>query len=121
VVVGLPPGSRHELGALAFATALRRIGHHVLYLGADVPTASWQTAVQSHSARAAVVAVATASDRPEASGVAALLRAVDKQLLIASGGPAGDHRSRGAHTLPSSIAAAALALDGWLHGEPLPH
>ena len=35
-LVGLPPGSRHELGALAFAVALRRRGVGVLYLGADV-------------------------------------------------------------------------------------
>ncbi len=41
VVVGLPPGSRHELGALAFAVAVRRLGVGVLYLGADVPVASW--------------------------------------------------------------------------------
>ncbi len=37
VLVGLPPGSRHEIGALAFATAARRRGLAVVYLGADVP------------------------------------------------------------------------------------
>jgi MerR family transcriptional regulator, light-induced transcriptional regulator len=34
VVVGLPSGSQHDLGALAFATAIRRRGLDILYLGA---------------------------------------------------------------------------------------
>ena len=37
VVIGLPPGSRHDLGLLAFATAARRCGLDTTYLGADVP------------------------------------------------------------------------------------
>ena len=41
VLVGLPPGSRHELGALAFAVALRRRGVGVMYLGPDVTVDAW--------------------------------------------------------------------------------
>ena len=41
VIVGLPPGARHELGALAFAVAARRGGIPVAYIGADVPISSW--------------------------------------------------------------------------------
>ena len=37
VLVGMPPGARHELGGLIFATALRRAGLPVVYLGADLP------------------------------------------------------------------------------------
>ena len=37
VVVGLARGSRHELGVLAFATALRRAGLDVVYVGGDLP------------------------------------------------------------------------------------
>ena len=37
VLVGLPPGSRHELPALGFATALRRNGISATYLGPDFP------------------------------------------------------------------------------------
>ena len=44
VVVGLPPGGRHELGALAFAVAARRAGLPVTYLGADLPMDDWVTA-----------------------------------------------------------------------------
>ncbi len=39
VLVGLPPGSHHQLGLFAFATCLRQRGVDVVYLGADVPVA----------------------------------------------------------------------------------
>jgi DNA-binding transcriptional MerR regulator/methanogenic corrinoid protein MtbC1 len=115
VVVGLPPGSLHELGALAFATALRRLGHNVLYLGADVPLASWRTAVQAHGARAAVLAVPTPSDRPSAAEVADLLLSTDADLLVASGGASGQNLGPGVRTLPTTLAAAAPQLDNALH------
>src|SRR3954471_5843378 len=41
VLVGLPPGARHELGALSFAVAARRAGLPVLYLGPDLPVDDW--------------------------------------------------------------------------------
>jgi DNA-binding transcriptional MerR regulator len=41
VLVGLPRGTRHEIGALAFAVLLRRAGIDAVYLGADVPPQSW--------------------------------------------------------------------------------
>lgn len=116
VVVGLPPGSLHELGALAFATALRRLGHNVLYLGADVPLTSWRTAVQTHHARAAVLAVATPSDRQSAAEVANLL-ATDEDLLVASGGPAGHHLTANVRSLPLTMAAAGQQLDNALHDD----
>jgi DNA-binding transcriptional MerR regulator/methylmalonyl-CoA mutase cobalamin-binding subunit len=117
VVVGLPPGSRHELGALAFATAIRRRGLDVLYLGADVPVASWETAVRRHAARAAVLAVVTEVDRAAAATVAERLRAGDPTLLVAGGGAAGDQVRAGLHPLAPTIAAAARQLDGLLHGD----
>ena len=52
VIVGLPPGARHELGALAFATAARRAGLAASYLGADLPAADWSSAVAAHRAAA---------------------------------------------------------------------
>jgi MerR family transcriptional regulator, light-induced transcriptional regulator len=115
VVVGLPPGSRHELGALAFATALRRLGHNMLYLGADVPLASWRTAVQTHQARAAVLAVATPDDRPAAAQVADLLLSADDDVHLVSGGSAAQRLTPGVRTLPATIAAAAGQLDNLLH------
>ncbi len=52
VLVGLPPGCRHELGALAFATAARRAGLSVTYVGADLPVESWLDAVAHGRPRA---------------------------------------------------------------------
>jgi len=115
VVVGLPPGSRHELGALAFATALRRRGHDVLYLGADLPAASWQQAVQAHHATAAVITVVMTADRPSTIAVADSLKRAEPALLVAAGGASGTDLGETITTLPSTITAAAHTLDRLLH------
>ncbi|HUQ44034.1 MAG TPA: MerR family transcriptional regulator, partial [Candidatus Limnocylindria bacterium] len=57
VLVGLPPGGRHELGALAFAVAARRAGLAVSYLGPDLPVEDWIAAAADASA--AVIGVVT--------------------------------------------------------------
>jgi methanogenic corrinoid protein MtbC1 len=115
VVVGLPAGSLHELGALAFATASRRIGLDVLYLGADVPERSWLAAVDSHRADAAVLSVATAADRSSGRATARRLGEQHPKLLVAVGGPSAHGLSPEVHELPPSIAAAAQQLDALLH------
>ena len=117
VVVGLPPGSQHELGALAFATAVRRRGLDVLYVGANVPETSWGAAVSRHAARAAVLSVVTADDRPAATATAEALMGGDSALLVGSGGAFGVGLAAGVHALPPSISAAARELDLLLHGE----
>lgn len=111
VVVGLPPGSQHALGALAFATAIRRRGFDVLYLGADLPASAWETAVAGHAARAAVLAVVTPEDRPAAVAVAELLARHHLAPLVCVGGAAGSRLAAGVRELPSSIGAAAEQLD----------
>ena len=114
VVVGLPPGSRHELGALAFATAARRRGLDVLYLGADVPESSWSAAVTAHRAQAAVLSVVTEADRPSAVATVLRLRADHPDVLVAAGGSCGDRLAPRVHTLPETIAASAADLDALL-------
>lgn len=93
ILVGLPPGSRHELGGLAFAVAARRAGLPVLYLGPDLPVHDWVgVAMQTH-ARAAVIGVVTPSDREPAERVATALLTARPDLLVAYGGrnaPPGD-------------------------------
>jgi DNA-binding transcriptional MerR regulator len=111
VVVGLPSGSQHELGALAFATAIRRRGLDVLYLGANVPVGSWETAVRSHGARAAVLAVVTPEDRPAAVTVATRLAALKAAPMVCTGGASGADLVPGARTLAPSIGSAAAELD----------
>lgn len=111
VVVGLPSGSHHELGALAFATALRRRGHGVVYVGADLPAESWVRAVRAFSARTAVVAVPTAEDRPAALRTAEVLGGTDASLLVAAGGAHATALAPGVLVLPgSSITGAVDAL-----------
>jgi DNA-binding transcriptional MerR regulator/methylmalonyl-CoA mutase cobalamin-binding subunit len=86
VLVGLPPGARHEVAALAFATAARRAGLAVVYLGADVPVDSWVSAVGRTGARAVALGVVIERDVAAAAEVVGALRAADPDLVIAIGG-----------------------------------
>lgn len=115
IVVGLPPGCHHELGGLAFATAARRTGLDVLYLGPNVPQSSWLRAVDGHRANAAVLCVVTAGDRPSAGEVARSLMARHRALLVASGGAFGSSLGSDVHGLSFRIGDAVRELDQLLH------
>ncbi len=112
VLVGLPPGSRHELGALAFATAARRRGIGVVYLGADVPEASWIDAAQVTRARGVVIGIPTIDDGAAAQGVAEAVSDLPG-VLVAAGGAGVDHADLPASVLrlPNGIVDSAVALD----------
>ena len=116
VVVGLPTGSQHDLGALAFATAIRRRGMDVLYLGANVPVSSWEAAVRSREARAAVLSVVTPEDRPAAVAVVERLLSQTPVPLVCAGGASAANLAGRVHTLASSIGSAAQELDQLVHG-----
>lgn len=116
VVVGLPSGSQHDLGALAFATAIRRRGMDVLYLGANVPVSSWEAAVRSREARAAILAVVTPEDRPSAVAVAERLLSQAPVPTVCAGGASAANLAVGVRTLASSIGSAAQELDQLVHG-----
>ena len=92
ILVGLPPGARHELGAMMFAVAARRAGLPVLYLGADLPVDDWLTATEATNARAAVIGAPTAGDAAAATAVADAVRRVRPGIVVALGGAglAGD-------------------------------
>jgi MerR family transcriptional regulator, light-induced transcriptional regulator len=109
VVVGLPPGSRHEIGALAFAAALRRRGVGVLYLGQDVTVDGWRDVVDRTRARAAIVGVVTASDRPAAAAVIAGLHAGGVPMVAVGGAAATDDVAPGERVtvLPGRVVDAA--------------
>lgn len=110
VVVGLPPGSRHELGLLSFATAARRAGLSTTYLGADVPVADWAEAVASRSATCAVLAVPTAADADAAADTVAAIEARSPEVLIGVGGSAQDLAPRRCLRLGHAIGPAAALL-----------
>ncbi len=109
VVVGLPPGSRHELGALAFAATLRRRGVGVLYLGPDVTVDGWLDAVARTHARAAIIGVVTADDRPAAAAVVEALRAQDVSIVAVGGRAAAADLAPGRRlvVLPAHVVEAA--------------
>jgi MerR family transcriptional regulator, light-induced transcriptional regulator len=86
ILVGLPPGSRHEVASLAFATAARRAGLQVTYLGADVPAASWVAAAERTGARGVAFGVVMDEDVPGADAVVRALQATHPELVIAVGG-----------------------------------
>ena len=107
VVIGLPPGSRHELGALAFAVAAGRAGMAVTYLGADLPADEWVTAADG--AAAAVIGVIAPRDRGPAVQVARRLVAAHPDLVVALGGRAAQ-RSIGLLVLPDDLTEAVARL-----------
>lgn len=108
ILVGLPPGSRHELGALAFAVAARRAGLDVVYLGADVPLESWLRAVRETGAPVVVLGVVTPADVASATIVAEGLRTLDRPPECFIGGAlAGEVPVRpGFRRLPELLEAA---------------
>ena len=112
VLIGLPPGARHELGALAFAVAARRAGLPVLYLGADLPVANWIEATVRTSARAAVMAIPTVTDREAGAAVISALQAAAPRLLVAVGGAGASTADLDERVvvLPSGLSDAAAAL-----------
>jgi methylmalonyl-CoA mutase cobalamin-binding subunit len=115
-LTGLPPGCRHELGILAFATAARRQGLAVVYLGPDLPLRDWLTAADRHQPDAVVIAVPTLSDVVPALEIVEGL--AGRHELIGIGGRhqdavlqrVGRLGSRSAVPLGQSIAGAASQL-----------
>ena len=120
VLVGMPPGARHELGGLIFATALRRQGIPVLYLGADLPLDDWIAAVQRTDPKAVVIGAVMAADTEAAMSVGAGLRAAYPGVLIAFGGGAAPEPDRSevllgqTVRLPADVSAAVGVLDAAL-------
>ena len=116
VIVGLPPGAHHEIGALAFAVAARRRGLGVLYLGADVPLPSWRTAAETTRAPIAVVGVVTASDVGSAGAVIEALGGHSPATTVVVAGRRAHEvvGATGSMLLPASIDEAVAAVQGLL-------
>lgn len=92
VVVGLPPGARHELGSLTFATCLRRQGVDVRWMGGDLPVTSWAHAVSRVRPAAVVISVPTEKDAAAALQVVRRLEGTGQHALLLGG--------RGAASVP---------------------
>jgi MerR family transcriptional regulator, light-induced transcriptional regulator len=120
VVLGLGPGSRHELGLLAFAVAARRQGLRTDYLGADVPVADWVSACNDPGVAAVVMSVRSDDDAAAAADVVTEVGRHRPDILIATGGAdqtnapedavrLGDDFEIGAQTLARAVASHSAA------------
>ena len=111
-IVGLPPGSHHEIGAFAFAVASRRAGLDVLYLGANVPVESWLRTVQETAAPAVVLGVAIQADVDAAGQVVNALRALAGPPTCFIGGPLAldEAVAPGTSLLPSPLDEAVATV-----------
>ena len=108
VIVGLPPGCQHDIGAMGFAVAARRGGLSVLYLGANVPVPSWIRTADAVRAPAAVVGAIVDRDVPAATDVVASLLASAGRPTVFVGGRAAAAvaEATGAAVLPVGMDAA---------------
>ena len=91
IIVGLGHGSRHEIGAMAFALAARRAGATVLYVGPDLPPSDWVAAVRHHRAERVVLAATIAADIPAVTEVAHAIAREFPRVSIGVGGSEADH------------------------------
>ncbi|MEX1169413.1 MAG: MerR family transcriptional regulator [Chloroflexota bacterium] len=114
VIVGLPPGCQHELGAFSFAVAGRRAGLDVLYLGANVPEESWLRTVRETGATVVVLAVVTPADVESATLVVEALRAMARPPRCLLGGASARDvtEAPGVDRLPEALDdAVAIAVE----------
>lgn len=119
VLVGLHEGSHHDIGLLAFATCLRRLGVSVVYLGTNVPTADWIKAATELHPRGAVVGVPLVSKLPKAQQLVDRLIALTPPVSVwVGGGHSGQIRR--AAPLPHGVAEAANVVANALSGGATP-
>lgn len=90
IVFGLPSGARHDLGLLAFATAMRLRGANTTYLGADVPAADWANVAETQPIDCVVLAAPMDADAEAAAHAIATVHARRPHALMAVGGSAQD-------------------------------
>jgi MerR family transcriptional regulator, light-induced transcriptional regulator len=86
LLIGLPPGSRHELGLLAFAVAARRAGFATVYVGADLPVDDWLRAIEARGATGMVMAVPRNIDITAAQEIVDTVARVHPEVVIGLGG-----------------------------------
>ena len=114
VLVGLARGSRHELGVLVFATALRRAGVEAVFLGADVPPESWVVLASGSPVAAVVLGVPTPPDEPAARETLVTLAAAYPRLRLCVGGAEQEALADLATPLGHRMTAAVEGLVGTL-------
>ena len=119
VLVGLPSGARHEIGALALATCVRRLQHPVCYLGADVPQSCWEG--PSRTAGAVVVSVPTDADLTATAGLLDRLQSEQMSartpIYVGGGGAAKLELPPEVHHLTGNVSQSAATVVASLTSE----
>ncbi len=104
ILVAMPVGERHGLGAAMLADILRGEGYAVLNLGPDTPPASLVAAMRDADGLiAVVVSIVDKSRLPAGSRLIAAARKQGPRVVIVAGGFA----------VPGEDAARSLGADGW--------
>ena len=106
VLVGLPPGALHQLGALAFSVCLRRQGIDVRFLGADVPLQSWDHSVRTLRPSGVVVSVPMPRDASPAAELVSLLTGAHPAVRVWVGGHGTSTQAPDLALPPSAVEAA---------------
>ena len=115
VIVGLPPGVRHELGQLAFAAAACRAGLNATYVGADLPAEDWVTATQVHDAVCVVLAAHCEDDLPGLRNVVDSLRPPGPSSV----GVGGAQQDASPQSASGSVTPSVTRPRGWLAAQRL--
>jgi DNA-binding transcriptional MerR regulator len=118
VAVGLARGSLHELGVLAFAVSLRRLGVDVTYVGADLPVPSWARLVAERRPAAVVIGAPTDMDVEAVRETVEAVRAAGRGVPVFVGGSAQEDVGHGALLLGHSIQQASRTLVDVLGAAP---
>ena len=104
VIIAMPVGERHGLGAAMLADIVTDAGYEVLNVGPDTPPASLAAAIRSRDdLRSVVVSVVDASRLPAGARLIAAARSANGQVPIIAGGFA----------IPDPQTAARLGADSW--------
>jgi methanogenic corrinoid protein MtbC1 len=106
LLIGLPPGARHELGLLAFAVAARRAGFATVYVGADLPADDWVRAVEARHAAGMVMAVPRDIDVAGAREIVETVSRTHPEVVIGLGGSQQNEIEDGCIHLGHSITVA---------------
>ena len=104
VIIAMPVGERHGLGAAMLADIVADAGYEVLNVGPDTPPASLASAIRSRDdLRAVVVSVVDAARLPAGARLIAAARTANGRVPIIAGGFA----------VPDSQTASRIGADAW--------
>lgn len=104
VIVAMPAGERHGLGAAMLADIVADAGYEVLNVGPDTPPASLASAIRARDdLRAVVVSVVDAARLPAGARLIRAARAANAQVPVIAGGFA----------IPDLPTASGIGADAW--------